>query len=590
MHETDAHDLSDDADYAAASKQGSSSITHSDSSKQSSYNEQEEAEIVFVKDNVAIHPTQSAIEGISGRLKLFKQGSSLFMTWIPYKGQSSNARLSARDANLYTIRAVSFSDIHSIRRHTPAIGWQYVIVVLSSGLAYPPLYFYSGGIREFYATIKQHVLIVRSSENANVFLVNNFQDPLQRTLSSLELPRSLANRTPSSSYPSSPSEGNLDKYHTSEDDSIQQNNRQRQKNHDPARDISIQVLEKFSLVTRFARETTSQLFRDSPVDVHGPNERRRNNWASKDYQLQEATANDVELAPKKVSVPSDPLELDKLSLAWGQPRQHPLELQEWSTFLDSEGRIIDPEELRKRVFYGGVEENLRKEVWPFLLGYYSYDSTYAEREYVVSVKKSEYETIKNQWQGMSDLLSPILYIMKDESEAFWCFVHLLERLGPNFNRDQSGMHSQLFALSKLVEILDSPLNDYFKQNDCLNYFFCFRWILIQFKREFEYDTTLRLWEVLWTHYPSEHLHLYVCAAILKRHRAKIISEQMGFDTLLKFINELSGQIDLDPVLRDAEALCVHAGENGAASIPPGSPPSLQSQDASVYQQQDDEVL
>ena len=38
------------------------------------------------------------------------------------------------------------------------------------------------------------------------------------------------------------------------------------------------------------------------------------------------------------------------------------------------------------------------QVWGFLLGYYSYDSTYAERQYVVSVKKSEYETIKNQWQ------------------------------------------------------------------------------------------------------------------------------------------------------------------------------------------------
>ncbi|MFS7917242.1 putative small G signaling modulator, Rab-binding protein [Helianthus anomalus] len=647
MHETDIHDLSDDADYAAASQQGSSSINRSDTSKRSSSSDLEDAEIVYMKDNVAIHPTQSAIEGIGGRLKLLKQGSSLFMTWIPYKGQSSNARLSARDANLYTIRAVSFSGIHSIRRHTPTIGWQYVIVVLSTGLAYPPLYFYSGGVREFFATIKQHVLIVRSSENANVFLVNNFQDPLQRTLSSLELPRSLANRTPSSSFPDSPSEGNSDNKHTSEDDSsdsIQQYNKQRQKSQDPARDISIQVLEKFSLVTRFARETTSQLFRES-LDAHGPNEKRRTNW--------ETSANDVEIAPKKVPVPSDPLELDKLSKVWGQPRQHPLEHQEWSIFLDSEGRIVDPDALRMRVFYGGVEDNLRKEVWPFLLGYYSYDSTYAEREYAVSAKKSEYETIKNQWQsisveqakrftkfrernvliekdvvrtdrslsfyegddnpdvrrmhdilltysfynfdlgycqGMSDLLSPILYIMKDESEAFWCFVYLLERLGPNFNRDQSGMHSQLFALSKLVELLDSPLHDYFKQNDCLNFFFCFRWILIQFKREFEYETTLRLWEVLWTHYPSEHLHLYVCVAILKRHRAKIMGEQMGFDTLLKFINELSGQIDLDPVLRDAEALCVYAGENGVASIPPGTPPSLSSQDASIYQQQDDEVL
>ncbi|KAG4175331.1 hypothetical protein ERO13_A11G177700v2 [Gossypium hirsutum] len=57
-------------------------------------------------------------------------------------------------------------------------------------------------------------------------------------------------------------------------------------------------------------------------------------------------------------------------------------------------------------------------------------------------------------KGMSDLLSPILFVMEDESKSFWCFVALMERLGPNFNRDQNGMHSQLFALSKLVELLD----------------------------------------------------------------------------------------------------------------------------------------
>ncbi|KAJ0556639.1 putative Rab-GTPase-TBC domain-containing protein [Helianthus annuus] len=46
--------------------------------------------------------------------------------------------------------------------------------------------------------------------------------------------------------------------------------------------------------------------------------------------------------------------------------------------------------------------------------------------------------------------------MRDESEAFWCFVSLLERLGPNFNRDQSGMHSQLFALSKVLYLSLPP--------------------------------------------------------------------------------------------------------------------------------------
>ena len=50
---------------------------------------------------------------------------------------------------------------------------------------------------------------------------------------------------------------------------------------------------------------------------------------------------------------------------------------------------------------------------------------------------------------MSDLLSPILYVMEDESEAFWCFAALMERMAPNFHRDQNGMQSQLSALAKV---------------------------------------------------------------------------------------------------------------------------------------------
>uniref|UniRef100_A0A0V0IMF0 TBC1 domain family member 15 n=1 Tax=Solanum chacoense TaxID=4108 RepID=A0A0V0IMF0_SOLCH len=675
MHEIDVHDLSDDADYAASVQQGSASMNRSNSSKQGSSGEQEGAEIVYVKDNVAIHPTQYASERISGRLKLIKQGGSLFMTWIPYKGQSSSARLSEKDKSLYTIRAVPFSDVRSIRRHTPTLGWQYVIVVLSSGLAFPPLYFYNGGVREFLATIKQHAYLVRSADDANVFLVNDFQDPLQRTLSSLELPRAVSvTNSPSSTAAPSESPSSWTDGETFDRNSAlaQQNARQRQKHNDP-RHLSIQVLEKFSLVTRFARETKSQFLREAHGDGFISNAMKKHDKKPNNYSSV-VESNDVHKPLEDVHVPANSSEessceihnkneeaamrdenleydYDKLSLVWGKPRQSPLGSKEWSTFLDSEGRVIDSQALRKRIFYGGVEKGLRKEVWRFLLGYHSYDSTCAEREYLASIRKSEYETIKNQWksitkeqakrftkfrerkaliekdvvrtdrsipfydgddnsnvkclrdilltysfynfdlgycQGMSDLLSPILYVMGDEPQSFWCFVALMERLGPNFNRDQNGVHSQLFALSKLVELLDNPLHNYFQQKDCLNYFFCFRWVLIQFKREFEFEQTMRLWEVLWTHYGSEHLHLYVCVAILKRNRSKIIGEGMDFDTLLKFINELSGHIDLDAILRDAEALCICAGENGESCIPPGTPPSLPVDDASMYYQQDDD--
>ncbi|MED6168047.1 hypothetical protein PIB30_008400 [Stylosanthes scabra] len=660
MLESELHDLSDDADYAASQQQGSASVMlRSDSAKQSSPHEQDDAEVLFSKDNVAIHPTQFASERISGRLKLIKQGSSLFMTWVPYKGHSSEANLSEKDRSLYTIRAVPFTDIRSIRRHTPALGWQYIIVVLSSGLAYPPLYFYSGGVKEFLATIKQNILLVRSAEDANVFLVNDFQNTLQRTLSSLELPRAVSVACGPSNLsvdePNSPSFNDNQERTNSGANNLsasvpQFHGRPKHKVNDP-RDISIQVLEKFSLVTRFARETTSQLFGENQNNGFSGYERRTRIQPNLD---QPKKSTDIaEKVPAENPVIPDPKPLDKLSLVWGKPRQPPLDSPEWTAFLDSEGRVTDSEALRKRIFYGGLEHNLRKEVWGLILGYYAYDSTYAEREFLMSVKKSEYETIKNQWQsiskaqakrftkfrerkgliekdvvrtdrslafyegddnpnitvmrdilltysfynfdlgycqGMSDLLAPILFVMGDESEAFWCFVALLERLGPNFNRDQNGMHSQLFALSKLVELLDCPLHNYFQQHDCLNYFFCFRWVLIQFKREFEFEKTMRLWEVLWTHYPSEHLHLYVCVAILKQYRNKIMGEGMDFDNLLKFINELSGQIDLDASLRDAEALCICAGENGAACIPPGTPPSMPIDDGSFYNQLEDEIL
>lgn len=57
-------------------------MMRSDSSKRSSSSESEGAELVYLKDNVTIHPTQFASERISGRLKLIKQGSSLFMVTI----------------------------------------------------------------------------------------------------------------------------------------------------------------------------------------------------------------------------------------------------------------------------------------------------------------------------------------------------------------------------------------------------------------------------------------------------------------------------------------------------------------------------
>jgi hypothetical protein len=49
------------------------------------------------------------------------------------------------------------------------------------------------------------------------------------------------------------------------------------------------------------------------------------------------------------------------------------------------------------------------------------------------------------------------------------------------------MHAQLLALRSLVRLLDPPLHGHLEARDCLNFFFCYRWVLIHFKREFGFD-------------------------------------------------------------------------------------------------------
>lgn len=87
----------------------------------------------------------------------------------------------------------------------------------------------------------------------------------------------------------------------------QYNGRQRQKNQDPARDLSIQVLEKFSLVTKFARETTSQIFREINSDGYGAIERKRHDQSPDDYLQKESAI--AEKVPIQAEVATDPLEV-----------------------------------------------------------------------------------------------------------------------------------------------------------------------------------------------------------------------------------------------------------------------------------------
>ncbi|KAF9190447.1 GTPase activating protein [Haplosporangium sp. Z 767] len=355
-------------------------------------------------------------------------------------------------------------------------------------------------------------------------------------------------------------------------------------------------------------------------------------------------------------------------------RTAPLSPMQWFTYFDEVGRFkVTEAEVREAVFCGGIEHDIRIEVWKFFLGIYPWDSTEAERVVIRATKTEEYYALKREWfedaevqeteafqeqklriekdvhrtdrtisffasetlpnpsgdftgvgsnenlellkdilltynvwatkvpsttsdptafpapvksttsassatttpsaptasdstasvepnllegyvQGMSDLLAPVFAVMGDEVMGFWAFVGLMEKTKKNFYRDQVGMQSQLETMSKLIQVLDPKLYKHFEKCEALNLFFCFRWFLIWFKREFEWVDIMRLWEVLFSDHLSTQFHLFVAMAILDKHRDVMMDHLEGFDEILKYVNDLSMTIDLEETLQNAEIL------------------------------------
>lgn len=95
------------------------------------------------------------------------------------------------------------------------------------------------------------------------------------------------------------------------------------------------------------------------------------------------------------------------------------------------------------------------------------------------------------------------------------------------------MKQQLQNLHTLLHFVAPQLVNYLDKHDSGNMFFCFRWLLVWFKRELSYEDVMRLWEVLWTGLPCDNFHLLVCVAILETEKETLMNNNYGFTEILK---------------------------------------------------------
>lgn len=93
--------------------------------------------------------------------------------------------------------------------------------------------------------------------------------------------------------------------------------------------------------------------------------------------------------------------------------------------------------------------------------------------------------------------------MNDEAHAYICFCALMQRLCTNFMIDGIAMTQKFTHLAEGLMYYDPEFYNYLKLHQADDLLFCYRWLLLEMKREFAFDDSLRMLEVLWSSLPGD---------------------------------------------------------------------------------------
>lgn len=251
--------------------------------------------------------------------------------------------------------------------------------------------------------------------------------------------------------------------------------------------------------------------------------------------------------------------------------RRPLTDSEFKKYMDSVGNLTKDKEFRMHVYQNGVEHSLRKVVWKHLLNVFPKEFNGKKRFEYLKKKTEEYIIIRNKWkklldgencsenvnlvanmvrkdtlrtdrghpffsdehsenisrlfnllvtyalthpslsycQGMSDLASPLLLVLDDEAHAYICFCSLMSRLYQNFDLKGTVLNKKFEHLQLLLRRKDPEFFSYLKYQNADDLLFCYRWVLLELKREFALDNVLTLLEVMWASLPPDYPNMLI---------------------------------------------------------------------------------
>ena len=167
-------------------------------------------------------------------------------------------------------------------------------------------------------------------------------------------------------------------------------------------------------------------------------------------------------------------------------------------------------------------------------------------------------------QGMNELLAPLYYCLsydktyQDESEqnieadTFWCFYNLMNKVSLSFVSGKNrGLDAKSFIFENCLESVDAEIYNKLVELNIRSEYYCYRWFILLFSQEFEINSVLKLWDLIFSNDDFYYYVVYIGIAIMILKKKIIMNGEMV--DVMQTLQNL-GDINIEELINKAKEI------------------------------------
>lgn len=241
-----------------------------------------------------------------------------------------------------------------------------------------------------------------------------------------------------------------------------------------------------------------------------------------------------------------------------------------SDMLDFDNGIpYNEDDIKKYVFHGFSDEQLRARYWKLFLNYFPDKKVDAIEFYIkqrrfytdlefsgyakpirrILLKFASINSAVGYVQGMIQLIIPIYHVLitnNDEENAFFMFHNLISEMSECYTSfmddNPKGTRGKMENVFAIIKRKDHELYDVLLEKGLLDTTFTLRWIVQLFTSVFDLEECLFVWDKIFADPNRFEIVEYFCAVLIlfKREELKL----MNFGNCMKLLQNL-GHINVE---------------------------------------------